>query len=177
MHYITKQITQKDKTMNSKIESILNEQVEKEGYSSNLYLAMATWAEANGFPGIAQWFYAQSEEERIHMLKFISYIGERGGHAIVPEMKQPPKDFDIKDVFEAVLEHERFITQSINNIVGLCYDEKDFTTQSWIQWFVNEQIEEEASVCQIIDKLKLVGAHNMYEFDRDILSLRKTAGA
>ena len=161
--------------MNSKIESILNEQVKKEGYSSNLYLAMATWAEANGFPGIAKWFYAQAEEERMHMLKFIAYIGERGGHAIIPEMEQPPKDYNIKNIFEAVLEHEQYISNSINDIVGLCLDERDYTTNTWVQWFVNEQIEEEAQVTQIIDKLKLVGTHNMYEFDRDILSLRVAA--
>lgn len=163
--------------MNSKVEAILNEQVKREGYSSNLYLAMATWSEANGYPGISQWFYAQADEEHMHMLKFISYITERGGRAIIPDLEKPPVDFDIQTIFDAVLEHEQYISNSINDIVGLCLDEKDFSTQSWIQWFVTEQIEEEASVNQIIDKLKLVGAHNMYEFDRDIMSLRNTAGA
>jgi ferritin len=159
--------------LKKKIEDILNAQVEKEGYSSNLYLAMATWTEANGYAGISKWFYAQAEEERMHMMKFIHYINEKGGHAIVPVFKAPPKDYEgIHKMFEDVLEHEQFITQSINDIVALAMEEKDFTTQSWIQWFVNEQIEEEAQVCEILDKLKLLGANNMYLFDRDIMDLR-----
>lgn len=152
---------------------ILNDQIEKEGYSSNLYLAMATWAEANGFNGIAQWLYAQSEEERVHMLKFISYIGERDEHALIPEFKKPPVEYNnIQELFGAVLEHEQYITGSINDIVAKSMDEKDFTTHTWIQWFVTEQIEEEASVREILDKLKLVGDKNMYMFDRDIMSMR-----
>ncbi|MFW5821562.1 MAG: ferritin [Bacteroidota bacterium] len=152
---------------------ILNDQIEKEGYSSNLYLAMATWAEANGYNGIAQWLYAQSEEERVHMLKVISYVGERDAHAIIPEFKKPPVDFkNIQELFEDVLNHEKYITGSINDIVAKSIDEKDFTTHSWVQWFVNEQIEEEASVREILDKLRLVGDNNMYMFDRDILTMR-----
>ena len=159
--------------LKKKIEDILNTQIEKEGYSSNLYLAMASWAEANGYSGIAQWLYAQSDEERIHMLKIIKYINERDGHAIIPSFKEAPKDqTNITDMFKAILEHERYITDSINSIVALTLEEKDFTTQSWVQWFVNEQIEEEAQVTEILDKLKLLGDNNMYLFDRDILGMR-----
>lgn len=159
--------------LKKKVEDILNAQVEKEGYSSNLYLAMASWAEANGYAGIAGWLYAQSEEERMHMLKIVKYINERGGHAIIPMFKEAPKDQKgITEMFEAILEHERFITDSINNIVALTFEEKDFTTQSWVQWFVNEQIEEEAQVTEILDKLKLLGNNNMYMFDRDIMGIR-----
>jgi ferritin len=164
--------------LSKKIEEILNQQVEKESYSSALYLAMASWAEVNGFAGISQWLYVQSDEERLHMLKFIHYINERGGKAIVSAIKQPAKDYkSIKGLFEDILKHERFITDSINKIVGLALEEKDYTTHSWIQWFVNEQIEEEASVTHILDKLKLVGESNMYIFDRDIVSLRTKAAA
>ncbi|MBN1952720.1 MAG: ferritin [Bacteroidales bacterium] len=164
--------------LKKKIEDILNAQVEKEGYSSNLYLAMATWTEANGYGGIAKWFYAQAEEERLHMLKFIHYINEKGGHAIVPVFNAPPKDYsDIHTMFEEVLKHEEYITQSINDIVGMAIDERDFTTQSWIQWFVNEQIEEEAQVREILDKLRLLGKENLYLFDRDIMTLRAANAA
>jgi len=159
------------------IEDICNRQVQREGYSSNLYLAMASWAENKGYAGIAGWLYLQAEEEKIHMLKFIGYINERGGHAIIPAFEQPPVDFkDIPTMFDEVLEHERYITASINEIVGLVTGEKDFSTLNWIQWFVSEQIEEEASVQGIIDKLRLVGTHNMYMFDRDIMSLRTSGG-
>ena len=154
---------------------ILNEQVDKEGYSSNLYLAMAAWADHNGYKGISEWLYAQSEEEREHMLKVLEYISERGGKAIIPEFKKPPVDYkDIKTLFDEVLKHEQYITGSINEIVALTLKEKDYTTHSWVQWFVNEQIEEESSVMEIIDKLNLVGDKNMYMFDRDIMGMRES---
>lgn len=159
--------------VNKKIEDILNLQVDKEGYSSNIYLAMASWAETKGLEGISQWLYAQSEEERMHMLKLIGYINERGGHAIVPEFKKPPVDYkNVKAMFEEVLRHEQYISASINEIVALCVLEKDYTTHNWIQWFVTEQIEEEASVRAIIDKLNLIGEGGLYLFDRDIMGMR-----
>jgi ferritin len=165
--------------LNKRIEDICNRQVEREGYSSNLYLAMASWAETNGFSGVASWLYVQSDEERLHMLKFIKYINERGGKAVMPALKQPPVDYkNIKDVFAEVLKHEEFVTASINEIVALTLEEKDFNTHNFLLWFVMEQVEEEASARSILDKLKLVGANNLYEFDRDILSFRApTAGA
>ncbi|MFH2140966.1 MAG: ferritin [Bacteroidota bacterium] len=159
--------------LKQKVEAILNQQIEKEGYSSNLYLAMASWAENNGYAGIAQWIYAQADEEKMHMLKIIAYINERGGKAVIPAFKKPPVDFkNVKVLFDEVLKHEQYITESINNIVGLCMEEKDFTTHNWIQWFVTEQIQEEASAQEIIDKIKMIGDKNMYMFDRDIMGLR-----
>lgn len=159
--------------LSKKIEDILNAQVEKEGYSSNLYLSMASWAETKGYAGITKWLYAQAEEEKEHMLKLVGYINERGGHAIIPSFKQPPVDHDtVPEMFKAVLKHEQFITKSINEIVELCVQVKDHTTHNWIQWFVAEQIEEEASVNEILDKLNLLDSKNLYVFDRDIMSLR-----
>lgn len=156
-----------------KVEEILNVQVEKEDYSSQLYLAMASWAENKGMEGVAGWLYAQSEEERLHMLKLVKYINERDGIAIIQGMETPPSNFkDVFSMFDQVLEHEKYISASINEIVAVCIAESDFTTQNWIQWFVNEQIEEEASVRAIIDKLNLVGKNNLYMFDRDIMSTR-----
>jgi ferritin len=159
--------------LNKNVENILNVQVEKEAYSSSLYLAMASWAETEGMEGIAQWLYEQSDEERMHMLKLVKYINERGGNALIPALKEPPKTFGtVQEMFQQVLKHEEFITASINEIVALCVVEKDFTTHSWVQWFVNEQIEEEANATRILDKLKLLGGKNLYMFDRDIMSMR-----
>lgn len=156
---------------------ILNKQIEKEGYSSNLYLAMASWADNSGFKGVADWLFAQADEERMHMLKFIHYINERDGNSVIPEFSKPPLSYNsIKSMFEEVMKHEKYISASINEIVAKSLDEKDYTTHNWIQWFVNEQIEEEASVREILDKLKLVGDSHMYMFDRDISGLRNTAG-
>jgi ferritin len=163
--------------LKKKVEEICNRQIEREGYSSNLYLAMAVWAETNGFSGVASWMYAQAEEERLHMLKFIKYIDERGGKAVIPAFMKPESEFkDVEDIFKEVLKHEEFVTASINEIVDLTLAEKDFNTHNFLQWFVMEQVEEEASVRTILDKVRLVGKNNMYEFDRDILSLRKTPG-
>jgi ferritin len=162
--------------LNKKIEVICNRQVEREGYSSNLYLAMASWAENAGLNGIAAWMYIQSDEERTHMLKFVKYINERGGKAIMPAFTQPPAKFsNVEEVFKEVLKHEEFVTQSINEIVALSLELKDFSTNSFLQWFVNEQVEEEASAKQILDKIHLIGKNNMYELDRDIVSLRNQA--
>jgi ferritin len=156
-----------------RIEDICNRQVEREGYSSNLYIAMASWAENSGYPGVAAWLYSQAEEEKLHMLKFIKYINERGGKAIIPAFKKPVAEFkSVENVFAEVLKHEEFVTDSINEIVGLTLEEKDFNTHNFLQWFVFEQVEEEASVRTIIDKIRLVGNNNMYQFDKDILSLR-----
>ena len=159
--------------LKKKVEDICNRQIEREGYSSNLYLAMASWAETNGFSGVASWLYAQADEERIHMLKFIKYVNERGGKAVVPALKKPGAEYKtVEELFKEVLKHEEFVTSSINEIVALTLEEKDFNTHNFLQWFVTEQVEEEASIRVILDKVNLVGKNNMYQFDRDIMSLR-----
>jgi ferritin len=160
--------------LKKKVEDLCNRQVEREGYSSNLYLAMASWAETNGLAGIAAWLYAQAEEEKVHMLKFVKYINERGGKAVIPAFKKPPEDFkDVVEMFDEVLKHEQFISASINDIVDLTLSEKDFSTHNFLQWFVAEQVEEESSAQSIVDKLKLGGKNIMYQMDRDIMRLRE----
>jgi ferritin len=164
--------------LKKKVEDICNRQVEREGYSSNLYLSMASWAENNGYSGVAKWMYAQAEEEKIHMLKFFRYINERGGKAIMPAFKHPPADFkNIENLFSEVLKHEEFVTSSINEIVALTLAEKDFNTHNFLQWFVAEQVEEEISARAILDKIHLLGKNSLYELDRDIMTLRAPEGA
>jgi len=159
--------------LTKKMEDICNRQIEREGYSSNLYLAMASWAETNGLAGIAQWLYAQAEEERMHMLKFFKFMNERGAKAIVPEFRKPDSEYaGVEELFNEVLKHEQYITASINEIVDLAIELKDHATNSFLKWFVDEQLEEEASVQAVIDKLKILGKHNLYMFDRDIMKLR-----
>jgi len=156
-----------------KVEEICNRQIEREGYSSNLYLAMASWAENKGMPGIAGWLYSQADEERVHMLKFIKFVNERGGVAAIPAFKQPPVKYkDVNEMFREVLKHEQFITASINEVLEAAMAEKVHATVNWIQWFVREQIEEESSVQIILDKLNLAGANGLFFLDRDIMSLR-----
>ncbi len=160
-----------------KIETILNQQINKEAYSSNLYLAMASWAESEGFEGTATWLYDQAEEEKMHMLKFIHYVNGRGGKAKISAIEEPPCEFgNVQDLFKQVFEHEQYISASINEIVGACMDERDFTTHNWIQWFVTEQIEEEVTVSGILDKLNLLDGKSLYHFDRDLIGSRNEGG-
>lgn len=164
--------------LSSKIETALNQQIELEAASSQYYLAMASWAEIQGMNGVAQFLYHHSDEERMHMLKLMKYINERGGHAEVPLLKAPPKAFkSVKDVFDQVLKHEIKVSTEINKLVAICVKEGDYTTHNFLQWYVSEQIEEEALARRVLDKLKLLGDDkgNLYLFDRDLESLAQAS--
>lgn len=153
------------------LETKLNNQIEKEAYSSQLYLAMASWAETKGYNGVASFLYGHSDEERQHMLKIVHYVNERGGHAIVPSLDQPDTNFDdLRSVFEQILNHEISVSQSINEIVDLCLKEKDHSTNNFMQWYVSEQMEEESLARSVIDKLDLIGKDSagLYLFDREL---------
>ena len=157
--------------LKSKIEKALNKQVELEASSSQFYLSMASWTESKGLTGTSNFLYHHSEEERVHMLKLIKFINERGGTSIIPALVKPPVSFDsLKSVFESLLEHELNVTDSINNVVDLCLMEKDYTTHNFMQWYVAEQLEEEALARTILDKLNMIGNDKggLYMFDRDL---------
>lgn len=140
------------------VENALNVQIKKEEYSSRLYLAMASWCEVNGFEGASNFLYEQADEERMHMMKMVHYLNDRGGKTIFEALDQPPAEFNtIKEVFEKVLEHEMFITASINEVYEVCLNAKDYTTGSFMQWYITEQIEEESTMNSILDKIRLVG--------------------
>ena len=160
--------------LTKKIEQTLNKQIEMEAYSSQFYLAMASWAENNGMNGVSEFLYRQSDEERTHMLKLVRYVNERGGKALIPALSQPPKEFKtLTNVFESLYKHEVLISSEINNMIEVCLKEKDYTTHNFLQWYVAEQIEEEALARTILDKLNLIGSDKggLYLFDRDLASL------
>ena len=153
------------------IEIALNKQVELEASSSQFYLAMASWAEGQGLTGTSAFLYHHSDEERMHMLKLIKFINERGGTAVIPPLSQPPTTFaSLTEIFEKLLEHELNVTDSINNVVDICLSEKDYTTHNFMQWYVSEQLEEEALARTIMDKLNMIGTDKggLYLFDRDL---------
>lgn len=161
--------------MKKNINQALNKQVSLEAESSHIYLAMASWAERNGFQGIANFLYQHSDEERIHMLKLIKFINEREGNAVIPSIQQPRANYkSISEIFQMILEHEIYVTNEINQLVEITLKEKDFTTHHFLQWYVSEQLEEEALARQLNDKLKLIGNDKtgMYLFDRDLASLK-----
>lgn len=160
--------------VNKKVEKALNKQIQIEAESSQFYLAMASWAENAGYPGTSDFLYAHSEEERAHMLKLVKYVNERGGTALIPALKAPQKDFGtLTKVFEIFLEHETMVTSEINKVVDVCLSEKDYTTHNFMQWYVSEQLEEEALARMILDKVKMIGEDKggMYLFDRDIVNM------
>ncbi|MGZ3898903.1 MAG: ferritin [Bacteroidia bacterium] len=166
--------------LSAKVSSALNKQIELEAASSQYYLSMASWGETQGLNGVSTFLYEHADEERMHMLKLIRFVNERGGHGIVPSLKQPPVTFkSVKAVFEEILKHEIMVTNEINNLVEITLKEKDYTTHNFLQWYVSEQIEEEALARQIVDKLKLIGddKSGLYFFDRDLESMAaKTKG-
>jgi len=160
--------------VSKKVETALNEQIALEAASSQYYLAMASWAETQGLEGVASFLYTHADEERMHMLKLIKYVNERGGQALIPALKAQPQKFkSVQFVFEEVLKHEVLVSNEINGLVEVCLKEKDYTTHNFLQWYVAEQIEEEALARKVLDKLKLIGndASGLYFFDRDMTAM------
>ena len=159
------------------VEKAINEQIKKEEHSSRIYLYMASWAEQNGFPGAAAWLFIQTEEERVHMLKLLHYLNDRGGMATVQALEAPQKVFnDLAEMFREVLKHEEYITASINEVYAICQKESDFTTANFLQWYITEQIEEESTVRQILDQIKLAGADKggLFMMDKEFAAMAVT---
>lgn len=160
--------------MNKSIEKLLNDQVKYEASASLQYLSMASWADANGYNGVAEFFYAQSEEERLHMTKLVKFINERSGTVIVPALDKPKSDFkSLNELFETFLSSEVFVTERINHIIFECLQKKDYNVHNFMQWYVSEQLEEEAVARTLLDKLTIIGNDKSghYLFDRDIATI------
>lgn len=144
--------------LNANIATALNDHLNKELFSANLYLNISSAAAAMGFKGAATWFTVQYQEEMVHFMKFYDYINSQGKQAAVKEMTAPPSSFvSLLDMFEKTLQHEQSITRWINELTELAVGEKDHATQIFLQWFITEQIEEEENDREIIAKLKLIG--------------------
>lgn len=159
--------------INQEMEKALNSQLILEAKASMQYLAMASWAEVNGFNGVASFFYTHADEERMHMLKIMKFINERGGQAIVPSIDAVKTDFeDIHGLFDYFMESEEIVTENVNKIVYESLQSKNFTVHNFMQWFVAEQMEEEALARTILDKLSIIGndKSGLYLFDQDINS-------
>ncbi len=156
------------------IEKAIIEQIKREEHSSRIYLSMASWCQVNGFPGAAEWLYAQVEEERGHQSKFIHYLNDRGGHALLAELEKPVLKFkSLLDVFDQVLKHEEYISQSINDLYASSVQQKDFSTGNFLQWFITEQIEEESTARAILDKIRMVSNEKvgLYQVDKELSTM------
>jgi ferritin len=157
--------------INEKVEKALNDQINAEVYSSYLYLAMSAYFSAIDLPGFANWMKSQAQEEMIHMIKMYNYIIERGGRVVLGAVAEPPAEWDGPlDAFEATLKHEESVTALINKLVDTAISVSDHATNIFLQWFVSEQVEEEANVGAVLQQLRMVGAqgHALFMMDREL---------
>jgi ferritin len=148
--------------MNKKIEEAFNEHLNAEFYSSYLYLSMANCFAAQNLEGMAGWMRIQTEEERMHAFKFMDFINERGGRVILKQIDQPRTEWSSPlEAFQDAYSHECLISSKINDLVNPAIEEKDHASNTFLQWFVSEQVEEEATALGIVEKLKLVDDNTM----------------
>ena len=160
--------------ISKKIEKAINDQIAIEEQSSRIYLIMASWCETKGYTGSAAFLFKQSAEERSHQLKLMRYLNEREGFAVLSKNDTPEVKFkSLPEVFEMVLKHEKFVTGSVHKLYGLCLEEKDYPSQVFVQWFINEQVEEEGTARAILEKFKLAGtnAAGIYIIDRELAGM------
>ena len=160
--------------LNKKVEKALINQIQLEEQSSRIYMAMASWCEVSGFSGAAKFLYTHSDEERMHMTKLIKYVNDKGGHAILQSLDVPGNTYkNLLDVFEQILKHEEFVTESINKLYEIAFKEKDYTTSQFLQWYIEEQIEEESTFKGILDKFRLAGNETggLFHLDKELDAL------
>jgi ferritin len=144
--------------LNRNLEAAINDQIKHELYSAYFYLSMSAWAESNNMPGAAKWLGMQAQEEQEHAMKLYEYVHDRGGKVVLQAIPQPPAEYtSLLDVFEQVKEHEAKVTGLINRLYEIALKENDYAGQVMLQWFVNEQVEEEKNAATIVDSLRHVG--------------------
>ena len=166
--------------ISKKMEAALNEQIGLEGYASFLYLSMAVWCDSKGLNGCHLFLMRQSDEERVHMMKIFEYLADVDGFALTPGISEPPRQFkSVQEIFKTVYAHEQKVTKSINGLIALATKENDFSTQTFLQWYVNEQREEEALMRNVLDRISLIGdgPQSLYFIDKEMEAINKQATA
>ncbi len=158
----------------------LNDQLQLEFASAYQYLGMAAHFAAASLPGFSHWMRMQHDEEQAHALKFFEFITQRGGRVALQGIEAPPAEYGSPlEVFERSLEHERLVTERIHALYGRAVEARDYPTQTFLQWFVNEQVEEESTVQEIVDRLRLAGGNStaLLFLDRELASRSAAAPA
>lgn len=156
--------------INKNVEKILNEQINAEFWSAYFYLSMSNYFNANGMPGFANWMKVQFEEETFHAMKMLDYVNERGGRVILEPIAEVACEWNgVVNIYEETLAHEEKVTSLINGCMNVAIEEKDHATVNFLQWFVDEQVEEEAGVSEILDQLKMFKGegHGLYMMDKE----------
>lgn len=157
--------------MNSKVEQKINEQINAELYSAYLYLSMAAYCESINLGGFANWMYVQYQEETSHAMKFYRYLNERGGRVSLAAIEKPQAEWkNVIDVFKEVYAHEQKVTALINDLVDLAIQEKDHATANMLQWYVDEQVEEEANASDLVAQLEMINGQGsaLLMLDREL---------
>lgn len=176
MLYDMKPNRRKLTSLKPEIEAILNQQVKMEANASSKYLAMASWCDTHGYKNSANYFYTQSDEEKMHMMKIFKFIITAGGHALTPEVPQPQIEFEnLRACFELALQSEIGVTESINKIVTASREALDFATEQLALWFVNEQIEEEFVARRALEVFDLMEGETIYTIDTELGGIREAA--
>ncbi len=143
--------------ISEKIQEALNEQVNKEFYSAYMYLAMSAYCDTIGLPGFSNWMRQQYEEESLHVTKMYDYILDQGGRVHLKTIEEPPKEYGTPlEVFEKTLEHEQYVTGLIHKLMDLAVEERDYASQTFLQWYVTEQVEEESNVNNVVAPLRML---------------------
>lgn len=143
--------------LGEKLEQAINDQIQAEIYSAYLYLAMSAYCEDISMPGYAHWLRVQSEEEIEHAMKFFHYVNERGGRVILQAIQQPEAEFDSPlDVAKQTYEHEQKVTSLIHDLYALAVEEKDYAAQVFLQWYIDEQVEEEDNATRLVEMFEMV---------------------
>lgn len=170
-------INRQPSSLTQETEQLLNQQIAIEAKASAGYLAMASWCDVHGYKNAADFLYAQSTEEREHMLKLVHYINNVGGHALQPEITNIQQSFQsLQAVFEIAFTRETQVTQSIHHLVEHCWNQKDLATFNFLQWYVAEQIEEENIARQILELFDVIGKEGigLYMIDKEIGSFKRS---
>jgi ferritin len=157
--------------ISKKIQDAINNQINAELYSAYLYLSMSAYFQDINLPGFAKWMEVQAGEEYFHAKKFYDYLVERGGRVLLKPIDGPDTEWkSTQDVFEATYKHEQKVTGLINDIMNLAIEERDHATSIMLQWFVSEQVEEEASASELLERIKLVGGsgNGLFMMDREL---------
>ena len=157
--------------LSKKMEKAINQQINAELYSSYLYLSMATYFESKGLGGFSNWMRQQAQEELFHGMKMFDFVCERGGRVTLQAIDKPPAKWSSPlDAFQNVLAHEQKVTGLINDLVNLAIDERDHATNIFLQWFISEQVEEEDTAGNLVDKLILIGkdANGLFMLDTEL---------
>ena len=159
--------------ISQKVQKAINDQINAELWSAYMYLSMSAYFQNQGYAGFANWMRIQFEEEKMHALKFFDYVNERGGKVeLQPITAVPVLWKDSIDAFRETYEHEQKVTALINGIMDVAIEEKDYATQSFLKWFIDEQVEEEAAASDILSRMEMINGNGngLYMLDRELMT-------